>query len=96
MSCASQRTVCLRIRGPLVRADLAGLKRRACDLISSSGALVLRCDLAGVLADAVAVDALARLKLAAGANGCQLQIVGACPELTALIDFMGLADALRE
>jgi hypothetical protein len=96
MNSASPRAVSLTIREPLARADLPGLRRRACDLISSNGAQVLRCDLAGLHANAVAVDALARLKLAASANGCQLQIFGACRELTALIDFVGLADVLSE
>jgi ABC-type transporter Mla MlaB component len=57
---------------------------------------VLRCEVAGVAADAAALDALARLALLARRHGCELQICGASQELRALIAFAGLADVLRE
>jgi hypothetical protein len=47
-----------------------------------------------VRADAVSVDALARLQLHAGRHGFRLLLRGASAELLELISFMGLADAL--
>jgi ABC-type transporter Mla MlaB component len=57
---------------------------------------VLRCEVAGVAADAAALDALARLALFARRNGCELRICGASQELRSLIAFAGLAEVLRE
>jgi hypothetical protein len=48
----------------------------------------------GVRADAVSVDALARLQLHAGRHGFRLLLRGASAELLELISFMGLADVL--
>ena len=47
-----------------------------------------------VRADAVSVDALARLQLHAGRHGFRLLLRGASAELLELISFMGLADVL--
>lgn len=44
--------------------------------------------------DAIAVDALARLQLAAKRFGYSLRLVHACDELRGFIDLMGLADVL--
>jgi ABC-type transporter Mla MlaB component len=82
------------IRGPIARADLPGLCARVCALLERSGARVAVCDVAGVAADAVAVDALARLQLAARRHGCQVRLERASDELLALVAFMGLADVL--
>jgi ABC-type transporter Mla MlaB component len=57
---------------------------------------VLLCEVGGLAADAVAVDALARLALAARRRGCSVRLRGASPELLALVDFIGVADVLRE
>ena len=57
---------------------------------------VLRCEVAGVAADAAALDALARLALLARRQGCELRLCGASPQLRALIALAGLADVLRE
>jgi anti-anti-sigma regulatory factor len=59
------------------------------------GATILEWDLRGVPADAVAVDALARLQLAARRHGCELRLRNASPELRELIAFMGLQRVLR-
>ena len=48
----------------------------------------------GVHADAVAIDALARLQLAAQRRGCQVRLRGASVELRDLVAFMGLRDVL--
>jgi ABC-type transporter Mla MlaB component len=62
----------------------------------ASGVEVLRCDVTGVSADVVAVDALARLALALRRQECRLRLYGASEELRALVTFMGLAEVLLE
>jgi ABC-type transporter Mla MlaB component len=88
----------LTIAGPLERAELPALLARTRALIASAGgaAEVLCCELdANVAADAVAVDALARLALAARRHGVSLRLSGASAELLALVGLMGLRDVLR-
>ncbi len=94
MSASTQRTVTLTIHGPLEQSDLAGLFARTCALLGGRPE-VLRCELADVAADAVAVDALARLALAARRGGCSVRLCSASRELAELVAFMGLADVLR-
>ena len=60
----------------------------------TSGVEVLRCDVTGVPADAVAVDVLARLALTLRRQGSRLELYGASDELCALLTFMGLAEVL--
>jgi anti-anti-sigma regulatory factor len=59
-----------------------------------SATIVVFCDARGVTADAVTVDALARLQLAARRHQCQVRLRGASPELRELVAFMGLTDVL--
>ena len=96
MAVYPSRSVTLQIRGPLERPDLPGLFERTCALLQGADPDVLLCELAGVAADAVAVDALARLALAARRHGCHVRLRGACDELRELARFMGLADVLGE
>jgi ABC-type transporter Mla MlaB component len=96
MAASSPRSITLTIRPPLQCADLPGLYERTCALLVGVSADVLLCDVAGIAADAVAVDALARLALAARRRGCDVRLRGASPELLALVDFIGVADVLRE
>lgn len=91
-----QTTITFGIRGPLARSDLPGLCDRVCGLLESSHATVALCDVSGIGADAVAVDALARLQLAARRHGCQVRLCECTPELRDLVAFMGLADVLAE
>jgi hypothetical protein len=53
-------------------------------------------DAAGLDADAVTLDALARLQLAARRCGFELRLRGSSPELRELIEFAGLCEALPE
>ena len=87
--------VAFAIRGPIVRGDLPGLCARVCTLLSTSGARVVRCDVTSVDANAVTVDALARLQLAARRQGCMVQLCNASDELLELVAFMGLEDVCR-
>ncbi|HWX52498.1 MAG TPA: hypothetical protein VNY34_04355 [Solirubrobacteraceae bacterium] len=95
MAASPPRSLTLLVRGPLARADLPGLFRRTCSLLEETPGELLLCQLEDVAADAVAVDALARLALAARRRGCRVQLCGASAELSRLVDFMGLADVLR-
>jgi ABC-type transporter Mla MlaB component len=95
MAASAQRIATLTIRGPLARADLPGLIERTCALLDGSSPAVLRCELAAITPDAAAVDALARLALAARRRGSQVRLCGASEELIALVAFMGLADVLQ-
>lgn len=96
MAATESNTVALAIRGPIARCDLPGLCNRACTLLSASGgAAVVLCDVAGIDPDAVTVDALSRLQLAARRQGCQVQLCNASDELLALVAFMGLEGLQR-
>jgi anti-anti-sigma regulatory factor len=81
-----------RIRGPLRRKDLPGLYARACGQLAASRGHGLIVDVSAVAPDAVAVDALARLALAAGRHGCRVSLQGAVPELSQLIELTGLTE----
>ena len=87
--------VAFAIRGPITRADLPGLCERVCNRLSGAGS-VLCCDVAGVEPDAVTVDALARLQLAAQRRGCRVVLRNASAELIDLVALMGLTAVLPE
>jgi ABC-type transporter Mla MlaB component len=96
MAAPAPETVAFAISGPIRRADLPGLCKRVCGVLERSGAATVLCDVAGVEPDAVTVDALARLQLAAHRRGCQVRLRGASPELLELVEFMGLGDVLPD
>jgi hypothetical protein len=72
MGSSAPKTIAFAIGGPIMRADLPGLCARVCRLLERAGADVALCDVADVRADAVTVDALARLHLAARRHGCRV------------------------
>ncbi len=94
MAASEPQTVAFAISGPIRRADLPGLCERVCALLTESGADVALCDVAGVEPDAVTVDALARLQLAARRLDCQVRLRHASDALLDLLTFMGLRDVL--
>jgi hypothetical protein len=94
MAAEAPQTVACAIRGPIARGDLDGLCRRGCSLLERSSAAVLVCDVSALAPDAVTVDALARLQLAVRRRGCQARLRAASGELLALVEFMGLREAL--
>ncbi len=96
MALDERGTIAFAIRGPISRADLPGLSDRVCALLSHGEASVAFCDVQGVGADAVTIDALARLALAARRSGCQLRLRRASVELRQLLEFMGLEDVLPD
>lgn len=87
-------TIIFAIASPIERSDLPGLFARVCALLEHSGASVALCDVSDANADAVTVDALTRLQLAARRSGCQVRLRHASAELRALLAFMGLQDVL--
>jgi ABC-type transporter Mla MlaB component len=84
------------IWGPIARDDLPGLCDRVCALLGEARADVALCDVGHVGVDAVTVDALARLQLAARRYGCQVRLRNASAELLELVDLMGLSDVLSD
>jgi ABC-type transporter Mla MlaB component len=94
MARADSRTITFAVRGPIARADLPGLCDRACALLRARAGWAVDCQVSRVDADAVAVEALARLALAARRNGCSITIRGASPELRAIVALLGLTDQL--
>jgi ABC-type transporter Mla MlaB component len=93
MPTSGPHEVAFAIRGPITRADLPGLCDRVCSLLSTAGDVV-RCDVAGIEPDAVTVDALARLQLAATRRGCSICLCNTSPALLALVELMGLSHVL--
>ena len=94
MAAPAPNAIVLAIRGPIARSDLQGLCDRVCDLLTRHAPSVAICDVRGVDADAVTVDALARLQFAARRHGCRVYLRRASAELVELVAFMGLADVL--
>jgi ABC-type transporter Mla MlaB component len=88
--------IAFSIRGPISRHDLPGLCDRVCSILDRSRAETVSCDVHGVAPDAVTVDALARLQLAARRHRCRVRLRNASAELLELVDFMGLADVLPD
>ena len=96
MATAAPQTMSFEIRGPIARRDLPGLCGRVCALLTYNQPELALCDVSGVEPDAVTVDALARLQLAARRHGCRVLLRGASRELLELIDLIGLGDVLPE
>ncbi len=96
MAASTPETFTFAVGGPITRADLPGLCERVCALLERSAAPVVLCDVSGVVPDAVTIDALARLQLAAQRHGCQVRLRHASSELLELLTFMGLRDVLPD
>jgi ABC-type transporter Mla MlaB component len=96
MAGSASQTIAFTVRGPIVRGDLPGLCKRVCGVLETSGAGVVFCDVSSVEPDAVTVDALARLQLAARRRGCTVRLRRASAELVELVLFMGLRDVLTD
>jgi ABC-type transporter Mla MlaB component len=96
MGVPTPQAVDFAIRGPITQADMPGLCDRVCALLSESGSGTVLCDVQGVEPDAVTVDALARLQLAARRRRCQVRLRNASDELVELVAFMGLSDVLPD
>lgn len=96
MPTPERSAITFAITGPIAPTDLPGLCGRVCALLERSEAVHAVCDVRGINADAVTVDALARLQLAAHRRGCQVRLRGASEELRRLVAFIGLANVLPD
>lgn len=111
MNDVPQNAVTFTVRGPLALADLPGLCARVCALLSNSCTMLddaaepgasesarspIYCDVGDVAADAVAIEALARLQLAAQHRGCQVRLRNASSNLLDLVALVGLTDVLPD
>jgi ABC-type transporter Mla MlaB component len=96
MAVPGSNTLAFAIYGPIARTDLPGLCGRVGALLERTNVDVAFCELSGVEADAVAVDALARLQLTARQHRCHVRLRHASSELLELIAFMGLSDVLPD
>jgi ABC-type transporter Mla MlaB component len=96
MATPARSPIAFTVWGPILRDDLPGLCDRVCSLFASARPDVAICDVQGVEPDAVTVDALARLQLAAQRTGCRVLLRNASGELLELVAFMGLEDVLPE
>jgi ABC-type transporter Mla MlaB component len=96
MASPAPQTIAFAVRGPIAPGDLAGLCDRICALFGETRPQVAFCDVTGVEPDAVTVDALARLQLAARRTGCQVRLRNASTDLRELLRFMGLENVLPD
>jgi ABC-type transporter Mla MlaB component len=86
-------TIVFAVVGALSRADLPTQCERVRNLVETTGAEVVLCDVSGLEgADAVAIDLLARLQLTVRRLGCRLRLHHPSMELCQLLAFAGLAD----
>ena len=93
MPTSGPNDVAFSIRGPIARADLPGLCERVCAILGGNHS-VARCDVGGVEPDAVCIEALARLQLAARRRGCCVRLENASNALLDLVELMGLTHVL--
>jgi hypothetical protein len=84
------------IWGPITRADLPGLCDRVCGVLTVASGSELSCDVATVPSDAVTIEALALLQLAARRQDCRIVLRNASADLVGLVAFLGLGDVLIE
>ncbi len=96
MAAPAPQTVVFAIEGPIARSYLPWLCEQIGALLETTTAEVALCDVSQTEPDAVTVDALARLQLAARRRGCHAQLRGASNELLKLLDFVGLRNVVPD
>jgi ABC-type transporter Mla MlaB component len=84
----------LVVAAPIERSDIPGLCARVCRLLDASDATTVVCDVGAHAADAVTLDALARLQLAASRRGKWIELHHTRAELRALLELTGLGEVL--
>src|SRR5919108_146872 len=94
MAVPARPWISVAIGGRMSCAELPEFYDRVAKLLEPSGASAVLCDVSEASADAVTVDALARLQLAARRRGCCVRLRGASDELRDLVGFMGLCSLL--
>jgi ABC-type transporter Mla MlaB component len=93
MSVPARRSATIVLAGPLGRDELELALARAGRQLAD-GCEELCCCVAGLEADAAAVEALARLALLARRGGCRVSLRGPSAQLLALLELVGLSEAL--
>jgi hypothetical protein len=89
------RTISFSVWGPILRGDIPGVSARVCRLLEENKPDVANVDVCTMaVPDAVTVEALARLQLAAQRNNCRVHLRNASSELLDLLAFMGLRDVI--
>jgi hypothetical protein len=96
MAASAPHVIVFPLDGRISRTDLPVLCERMSALLERTGAPVAICDVSRAEADAVTVDAVARLRLTTLRLGRRPQLRGASSELAGLLAFMGLRDTLDE
>lgn len=96
MAARAPSPITFAIWDPIRPEDVPGLCGRVCALLGSSPGSIALCDVVSVSPDAVTVEALARLQLAARRTGCEVRLRNASAELLELLAFMGLRDVLPD
>jgi ABC-type transporter Mla MlaB component len=94
MGAPTPRTITVALGGELDREGLLAARARIAGLVGIEGADVALCDVAGLRADAVAVESLGLLQLTGRREGWQVRLLNPSRDLLELIAFMGLADVL--
>jgi ABC-type transporter Mla MlaB component len=72
------------------------LFRRTCLELSRGGPRLIELEVGHVESDAVALDAIGRLALAARRHGCSVRLHGADDTLWQLLELSGLRDVVRQ
>ena len=80
----------------LTRAAIPALCANLAEVLRGRDRGVVVCDVTGVRADVVAIEALARLGLTARRHGWRLVVTGGGADLLELADLLGLTDPLFE
>src|ERR1044072_5531414 len=84
----------LVIDGPVDASDVPRLCSRLCAVLRDCDAEVVVCDVRTLAADAITLEALARLQLTARILGRGIRLQRASPDLGRLVAFVGLDDVL--
>jgi hypothetical protein len=95
MSPIRPRTIVVALDRPLARAELSSVCARLELVLGAGGGADVRCELGAlVAANAVTLDALARLQLTARRLGRRIRFGNASAELRELVALAGLAGVL--
>lgn len=93
--CRAQAPIIVTVRGRITRRDLHALCRRLRALLAVRDPAPVVCDVSGLIQpDAVAVEALARMQLAARRLGFRVTLRGASASLLELLALAGLAGVI--
>jgi hypothetical protein len=84
----------LVVTGASSDEDVCALCERLKNVMTSSDAALVACDVAALPADARAIEAIGRLQLTARRHNRSIRLHRASPELEQLLDFAGLADVV--